>query len=57
MIYLICIKNKKFFLKIIIATIPIIPVGYILYQNWIDKSVKKFRSYWLDEFNIWNSFI
>ena len=27
------IKNKKFLMKIIIGTIPIIPVGYILYQT------------------------
>ena len=30
------IKNKNFLIKIIIGTIPIIPVGYILYQTgWI----------------------
>ena len=27
------IKNKNFLIKIIIGTIPIIPVGYILYQT------------------------
>jgi len=27
------VKNKKFLIKIIIGTIPIIPVGYILYQT------------------------
>ncbi len=27
------IKNKKFLMKIIIGTIPIIPVGFILYQT------------------------
>ena len=27
------IKNKKFLIKILIGTIPIIPVGYILYQT------------------------
>jgi len=27
------IKNKSFFIKIIVGTIPIIPVGYILYQT------------------------
>ena len=27
------IKNKSFLIKIIIGTIPIIPVGYILYQT------------------------
>ena len=29
------IKNKNFLIKILIATIPIIPVGYILYQTGI----------------------
>ncbi len=27
------IQNKKFLIKILIGTIPIIPVGYILYQT------------------------
>ena len=27
------IKNKNFLIKILIGTIPIIPVGYILYQT------------------------
>jgi undecaprenyl-diphosphatase len=32
------IKNKKFLIKILIATIPIIPVGYFLYQTgYIEK--------------------
>ena len=30
------VKNKSFLIKIIIGTVPIIPVGYILYQTgWI----------------------
>ncbi len=29
------IKNKNFIIKILIATVPIIPVGYILYQTGI----------------------
>ena len=29
------IKNKNFYIKIVIATIPIIPIGYILYQTGI----------------------
>ena len=35
------IKNKKFLVKIIIGTIPIIPVGYILYQT---KLIDQLRS-------------
>ena len=27
------IKNKSFLIKILVGTIPIIPVGYILYQT------------------------
>ena len=27
------VKNKNFFIKIIIGTIPIIPVGFIIYQT------------------------
>ena len=27
------VKNKKFLIKILIGTIPIIPVGYMLYQT------------------------
>ena len=33
MIYFISLKNKDFLIKIAIGTIPIIPVGYILYQT------------------------
>ena len=35
------IKNKNFLIKIIVATIPIIPVGYILYQT---KLINELRS-------------
>ena len=35
------IKNKKFLIKILIGTIPIIPVGYILYQTGL---IQQFRS-------------
>ena len=35
------IKNKNFLIKIIIATIPIIPVGYIMYQTGL---IDRFRS-------------
>ena len=34
------IKNKKFLIKIIIGTIPIIPVGYILYQTEIINELR-----------------
>ena len=29
------IKNKNFYIKIVIATIPIIPIGYIFYETGI----------------------
>ena len=48
------IRNKNFFIKIIIATVPIIPVGYMLYQTGL---IKKSGSLSLDDFYIWNSFI
>ena len=35
------IKNKNFLIKILIGTIPIIPVGYIIYQTGL---IDKFRS-------------
>ena len=35
------IKNKNFLIKILIGTIPIIPVGYILYQTGM---IEKLRS-------------
>ena len=35
------INNKKFLIKILIGTIPIIPVGYILYQTGL---IEKLRS-------------
>tara|TARA_B100001123_G_C15109091_1_gene946728 strand:- start:132 stop:899 length:768 start_codon:yes stop_codon:yes gene_type:complete len=35
------IKNKKFLTKIVIATIPIIPVGYIVYQTGL---INNFRN-------------
>ena len=35
------IKNKKFLIKILIGTIPIIPIGYILYQT---KLIDQLRS-------------
>ena len=34
------IKNKNFFIKIIIGTIPIIPVGYVLYQTGLIKQLR-----------------
>tara|TARA_B100001123_G_scaffold444257_1_gene592588 strand:+ start:2188 stop:2955 length:768 start_codon:yes stop_codon:yes gene_type:complete len=34
------IKNKNFLIKIIIGTIPIIPVGYILYQTGMINSLR-----------------
>jgi len=35
------IKNKNFLIKILIGTIPIIPIGYIIYQTGL---IDKFRS-------------
>ena len=35
------IKNRDFLIKIIVGTIPIIPVGYILYQTGL---INQFRS-------------
>ena len=35
------IKNKNFLIKIFVGTIPIIPIGYILYQT---KLIEKLRS-------------
>ena len=34
------IKNKNFLIKILIATIPIIPVGYILYQTGLIERLR-----------------
>ena len=34
------IKNKNFIIKILIATVPIIPVGYILYQTGIINQLR-----------------
>jgi len=34
------IRNKNFFIKIIIATVPIIPVGYMLYQTGLIKQLR-----------------
>jgi undecaprenyl-diphosphatase len=34
------VKNKKFFLRIILGTIPIIPVGYILYQTGLISQLR-----------------
>ena len=35
------VKNKNFLIKILIGTIPIIPVGYVLYQTGM---INKFRT-------------
>ena len=37
------IKNKNFFIKIMVATIPIIPVGYILYQTGIINELRNLK--------------
>ena len=34
------IKNKNFIIKILIGTVPIIPVGYILYQTGIINQLR-----------------
>ena len=38
------IKNKNFLIKILIATIPIIPVGYILYQTGIINQLRSLET-------------
>ena len=38
------IKNKNFLIKILIGTIPIIPVGYILYQTGIINQLRSLKS-------------
>jgi len=37
------IKNKNFLIKILIATIPIIPVGYILYQTGLIEQLRNLK--------------
>ena len=37
------IKNKKFLIKILIGTIPIIPVGYILYQTGLIDQLRSLK--------------
>ena len=37
------IKNKKFLIKIFISTIPILPVGYILYQTGLINYLRSFE--------------
>tara|TARA_B100000686_G_C16733183_1_gene942006 strand:- start:92 stop:859 length:768 start_codon:yes stop_codon:yes gene_type:complete len=37
------IKNKSFLIKILIATIPIIPVGYLLYQTGLMQKIRSFE--------------
>ena len=34
------VKNKSFLIKILIGTIPIIPVGYILYQTGLINQLR-----------------
>ena len=38
------IKNKNFLIKICIATIPIIPVGFILYQTGIINQLRSLET-------------
>ena len=38
------IKNKNFLVKILIASIPIIPVGYILYQTGIINQLRSLET-------------
>ena len=37
------IKNKKFLIKILVGTIPIIPVGYILYQTGLIDQLRSLK--------------
>ena len=37
------IKNKSFLIKILIGTIPIIPVGYILYQTGLIDQLRSLK--------------
>ena len=40
MIYLILLKTKNFLIKILVGTIPIIPVGYIAYQTGLINQLR-----------------
>ena len=37
------IKNKKFLIKILIGTIPIIPIGYIIYQTGLIDQLRNLK--------------
>ena len=37
------VKNKSFLIKILVATIPIIPVGYILYQTGLINQLRNLK--------------
>ena len=37
------IKNKKFLIKILVGTIPIIPAGYILYETGIINQLRSLK--------------
>ena len=37
------VKNKKFLIKILIGTIPIIPIGYILYQTGLIEKLRDLK--------------
>ena len=37
------VKNKNFLIKILIATIPIIPIGYILYQTELIDQLRNLK--------------
>ena len=38
------IKNKKFLIKILVGTIPIIPVGYIIYQTGVIDQLRNLKT-------------
>ena len=44
------INNKNFLIKILIGTIPIIPVGYILYHTGL---IHQLRNYYFHDFENW----
>jgi len=37
------IKNRNFFIKILVGTIPIIPIGYILYQTGLIEQLRNIK--------------
>ena len=47
------IKNKELLFKIIIASIPVMLIGFFFSKIRFNRTNKKYKSNWLDNFNIW----